>query len=899
MIGQTISHYKILEKLGQGGMGDVYRARDTALDRDVALKFLPSELTRDPAAKPRFIREAQAASALDHPNICTIYEIDETEDDQLFISMAHYEGEVLRERISRGPLPLSDTADIAVQIALGLATAHQKDIIHRDLKTANVFITASGLVKILDFGLAKLSGVTQLTRPQTTLGTVSYMSPEQARGEEVDRRSDVWSLGVVLYEMVTGQLPFKGEFSEALVYSILNEAPTPVTGLRSGVPLEFERIIDKCLAKDPNKRYQHLDDLIVDVNRLKPSLLIEPGLKPAEPSGPTARTRAKKSFGWPVVALAAAVGLVAGILLSPGGREEGTLPEPVRVHTITVSGYDFEPSASPDGRIVAFRSNRDGSPRIWLKQLVGGGEEPLTEGPDVLPKFSPDGSTLLFIRDEGGVRSVYRQSLVGGQVRKLVEDAANAAWSPDAKRIAFIRTRSLEGQRSASIGVADADGTGERIIFDGEQNIGSIRWSPDGKTIVAVGNSVTGNNPDWRILVLDVATGKSHYLDPSGVGHPMSGLSWTAEGDLVVAIAGSLLGDQGNTSSRFVHYDLETGAITTLFWTEYLFPIQGLRASDATVSDIVAPETVVFNQTLARQGLREITLNDPSAPRHGRVLTRTEGRDRQPVYYRDGRHVMFSSSRSGNLDLWTIDPATKRVHQVTDDAAQDWDPGFSPDGSQIVWSSDRSGHLEIWIANADGSAARQLSNDGADAENPTFTADGAWIVYWSSNREKLGIWKIRPDGSDATLLVGGAFLQPEVSPDGRYAAYLFQEHDKLRTFINVVEIETGTVLPFRIGVPTRSGAGNIIFGRVRWLPDGSGLAYVGLDESNRTGIYAQDFVPGKDTSDTRHPLAGFSPDFVSESFGISPDGTRLTLATLELTNRLMLAEGVSGVQPPR
>jgi len=252
------------------------------------------------------------------------------------------------------------------------------------------------------------------------------------------------------------------------------------------------------------------------------------------------------------VALAAAVGLVAGILLFPGAREEGTLPEPARIHTLTVSGYDSEPSASPDGRIVAFRSNRDGTPRIWLKQLVGGGEEPLTEGPDLLPKFSPDGSTLLFIRDEGGVRSVYRQSLVGGQAHKLVEDATNAVWSPDAKRIAFVRARSLEGQRSASIGVADAGGSSERIIHEGEQNIGSIRWSPDGKTIVAVGNSVTGNNPDWRILVLDVATGESHYLDPSGVGHPMSGLSWTAAGDLVVAMASSLLGDQGSTSSRFV-----------------------------------------------------------------------------------------------------------------------------------------------------------------------------------------------------------------------------------------------------------------------------------------------------------------------------------------------------------
>jgi serine/threonine protein kinase len=899
MIGQTISHYKILERLGEGGMGVVYKAEDALLERTVALKFLPAELTRDPAAKPRFIREAKAASALDHPNICTIYDIDETEDNQLFIAMAYYEGEALRERISRGPLPLDDTADIAVQIALGLAAAHQKNIVHRDLKTANVFITSNGLVKILDFGLAKLSGVTQLTGPQTTLGTVSYMSPEQTRGGEVDRRSDVWSLGVVLYEMVTGQLPFKGEFSEALVYSILNEVPTPVTGLRSGIPLEFERIINKCLAKDPDKRYQHLDDLIVDIKGLSPSLLVEPGLEPAEPSRTIVRTRAKRTIGWPVAALAAAVGFVAGILLFPGGREEGTLPEPVRIHTLTVSGYDTDPSASPDGRIVAFGSNRDGSPRIWLKQLAGGGEEPLTKGPDMLPRFSPDGSTLLFIRDEGGVRSVYRQPLIGGQAYKLLEDASEAAWSPDAKRIAFVRPWGREGKRFASIGLADADGSGEQTIFQIQQNLASIRWSPDGRTIAAIANSVSGNNPDWRIVLLDVATGEPRYADPSGVGHPMFGLSWTVEGDLILAISGSLLGDQGDTSGRFVRFDLEKGTVTTLFWSQYLFPIQGLRIGDATVSDIVAPETMVFHQSRVRQGLREITLNDPSAAGSGRMLTYTEGRDRQPVYSHDGRRVMFSSNRSGNLDLWTIDPATKQLRQLTDDAAQDWDPCFSPDGGQIVWSSDRSGHLEIWIANADGSAARQLSNDGADAENPTFTSDGEWIVYWSSNQEKLGIWRIRPDGNDATLLVGGAFLVSDVSPNGRYAAYLFQEHDELRTFINVVEIETGKVLPFRITVPSPLGMGNIIFGRVRWLPDGSGLAYIGLDENNRSGVFAQDFIPGKDTSDTRRPLAGFSSDFVSESFGISPDGTRLTLATLELKNHLMLVDGVSGVRPPR
>jgi TolB-like protein len=264
MIGKTISHYRILEKLGEGGMGVVYKAEDTKLKRVVALKFLPPELTRDHEAKARFIQEAQAASALDHPNICTIYEVGETDDGQTFIAMAYYEGEDLRSRIGRGPLKLEDALDIAVQIAQGLAKAHGQGIVHRDIKPANILITKDGLVKIVDFGLAKLAGV-KLTRTGSTLGTAQYMSPEQARGEDVDARSDIFSLGAVLYEMVTGKHAFPGEYEQATLYAIMNRDPEPVTSLRSGIPMELERIVKKALAKKPSERYQHVDDLIVDL----------------------------------------------------------------------------------------------------------------------------------------------------------------------------------------------------------------------------------------------------------------------------------------------------------------------------------------------------------------------------------------------------------------------------------------------------------------------------------------------------------------------------------------------------------------------------------------------------------------------------------------------------------
>jgi serine/threonine protein kinase/tetratricopeptide (TPR) repeat protein len=269
-----ISHYKILEKIGAGGMGVVYKAQDTKLDRLVALKFLPKQFSINEEEKKRFIHEAKAAAALDHPNICSVYEIDETDDGQMFMAMGYYEGQTIKDKIERrgevtSPLPLNEAINIAIQIAQGLERAHESKIIHRDIKSANTIVTRRDEVKILDFGLAKLKGKTKLTKEGTTLGTVDYMSPEQAAGEAVDHRSDIWSLGVVLYEMVTGQVPFRGEYEQAIMYAIMNEDPEPVTGLRSGIPMELERIINKTLAKDPAERYQGAADLIVDLKKVE------------------------------------------------------------------------------------------------------------------------------------------------------------------------------------------------------------------------------------------------------------------------------------------------------------------------------------------------------------------------------------------------------------------------------------------------------------------------------------------------------------------------------------------------------------------------------------------------------------------------------------------------------
>jgi serine/threonine protein kinase/Tfp pilus assembly protein PilF len=321
MIGKTVSHYRILEKLGEGGMGVVYKAEDTKLKRTVALKFLPPGLTRDPEAKERFLHEAQAAAALEHQHICNIYEIDESEG-QIFIVMSCFDGQTLKEKIESGLLKIDEALKIAIQAAEGLQAAHEKGIVHRDIKSANIMVTEKGQVKIMDFGLAKLKGQTKITKEGSTLGTAAYMSPEQAQGLDVDHRTDIWSLGVVLYEMITGQLPFRGEYEQAVVYSIINEQPEPLTALRTGVPMELERIVNKTLAKDTAERYQHADDLIVDLSKLKKQT--EPEMMTSAKSTPIeAQEKSPKIIFITGALMLAVIIVVGGFFIFKGKQETG------------------------------------------------------------------------------------------------------------------------------------------------------------------------------------------------------------------------------------------------------------------------------------------------------------------------------------------------------------------------------------------------------------------------------------------------------------------------------------------------------------------------------------------------------------------------------------------------
>ncbi len=404
MVGKSILHYRILSKLGEGGMGVVYKAEDTKLERTVALKFLSSQLLGGEEDRARFNREARSAAVLNHPNIATVYAIEEVDGD-LFIVMECIEGQPLHDLLRAGggtPLPLETVVDYATQIAAGLQAAHEKGIIHRDIKSGNIMVTDKGRVKLMDFGLAKITDRTRMTRQGSTVGTAAYMSPEQARGEVVDHRSDIWSVGVVFYEMVSGRLPFRGDYEQAAIYSILNEEPEPLTALRTGVPVAWDGIVTKALAKDPATRYQHVDELPADLratssgsasgSRIAPATL----LRPAAPAKPAAAPSRKKT-PWVVAALMAVAFLVSlGFLARPDPGAGPTLHlniAPLTTKTQQISRTDVPAVAiSPDGMRLAFSMTDEGVTRLYVRAMDRFEAQPLDGTTSaVAPFFSPDG----------------------------------------------------------------------------------------------------------------------------------------------------------------------------------------------------------------------------------------------------------------------------------------------------------------------------------------------------------------------------------------------------------------------------------------------------------------------------------------------------------------------------
>ena len=879
--GSMLGPYEVLSLVGAGGMGQVYRARDTRLGRIVALKILPPHRSAIRDFADRFQREARAVSSLNHPNVCALYDVGEA-DGVSYLVMEFLEGETLRDKM-RERIAIRTAIEIAMQVAYGLAAAHRKGLVHRDLKPENIFVTRDGVVKVLDFGLVKAvereddPAVTiRRTEPGLMVGTAHYVAPEQIRGEAVDHRADIFSFGVVLYEMLSGQPPFDGDSAVDTMARTLHDEPRPLGELVPDLPPGLDPIAARCLSKDPDDRFVSARDLAFALDAIsRGSRSPQPFTRPQRDSRvrPTSRVKTMRSRA--VLGLAAVSGLALVII---GGRylaRDAAPPAPPATRTLTHSGKDHSPAASPDGRLIAFVSSRDGSRRIWLKQLADGTEVALTSGPnDAHPRFSPDGASVIFTR----ATSIYRVAVVGGEARKLIDDATDGDFSPDGRQLVFSRDRRVGERRISTICISDTSGGNVRELAASENvELWFPRWSPDGDWIAVTRrprSSVGGS-----VLLLRTGSDEQRVVErrePHGV---LSSVAWTRDGSafLVAELEGinAVAIRSRGSAARVMRYERATKSLYTVLWNPH---------ASADTIDLLADGRIVFTEDFTRINLQEV------GPTGSRWLTRGSAVDRQPTYAPDGKHVVFCSDRGGSPDLWELDVASGSVRRLTDDPGVDWDPAVTSDG-KLLWSSSRGGHFEVWLANGDGSAARQLTSDGVDAENPTSPAIGERVFYDSSNPEKEGLWRIERDGSGATRVYEGETAHPEASADGKYVVFHAPEADS--AMVQVVRVEDGALFTVARGLRPRDA------GRSRWLGASHTIVFEADDEQGRSGLFAQDFVENADTSASRRRLAGFDSATAVETFAVSPDGQRIVLSLLEPSTSLMLATPDRGTSPER
>ena len=817
MIGTTLSHYKVLEKIGSGGMGDVYVAEDTELGRKVALKVLPAEMAASEDRRARFKREARAIAALNHPNIVTVYSVEEA-DGVHFMTMELVRGKTLSELQPRNGFALSKFLEISIPLADAVTAAHQEGITHRDLKPDNVMQGDDGRVKVLDFGLAKPKAGFSLdandsglpTRHKTEegsiLGTVNYMSPEQAEGKSVDERSDIFSLGILFYEMLTGQRPFDGDTPASTLSAIIKDTPQSASDLKPSIPRDLAKLLRRCLTKDPERRFQTCKDVRNELEDLKEAL----STGELQASVAPVSTRARSSRFW---VLAGAVALVAlgallGVLLwSPGRSPDGNVPHltnPVQV--TSAIGVENLPTWSPEGGRIAYMSNQSGNWDIWVSQVSGGPAVNLTqdfEGLDVGPSWSPDGSQIAFRsgRDGGGC---FIMSALGGTPRRVVSFAntlgpqrrQRPAWSPDGSKLTCPDRDAQSGP--FAVIVTQASQEVERLPLTGQYGAQDLSWSPDGRFIAYV-DAINWNADTTRLLIMSL----------SGESIPMSdgttevwSPAWSRDGKSLFYTS-----NRGGSKDLWMQELNEDAtpkgdpqAITTgLGIQSASFLADGTRIAYSKGGRFANAWRVPIlrNRTATWSDAEQLTLDQAYV----------QFVDVSP----DGRRLVVNSNRSGFLDLWTLPAEGGEMRPLTNDPAPDWMPSWSPDGQEIAFYSGRAGNRDIFAMPSDGGPIRQLTTHTAGDILPVWSPDGQQIAYVSMREGNLDIWVMSVTGADQKRLTeyGGMDNFPSWSPDGRWIAF-FSDRDG-RPHIWLVAATGGELQRL-----TEQQEGSVS----RWAPDG-------------------------------------------------------------------------------
>jgi Tol biopolymer transport system component len=829
MVSETLAHYRIVEKLGQGGMGEVYVAEDTKLDRRVALKVLPPELA-DPQHLARFEREAKAVAALNHPNIVTLHSVEEA-DGVRFLTMELVEGETLTRSIREGGLPLARFFDIAVAVADALRAAHERGITHRDLKPGNIMLDREGRVKVLDFGLVKLlegesspqrreAPTEALTEEGSILGTVPYMSPEQVQGKTVDHRSDIFSLGVVLYEMATGRRPFEGETSADLMSSILRDTPESVTQLSADYPRHVGRIVKRCLEKDPSRRYQSTLEVRNELENLREE--VDSGEVVSESARAAALAAPRSRRWWPVALAVVTLVVLAAVygLLRPA-EETGATAPPLQAtfsQLTRQAGLEVQPSLSPDGKFLVYASDATGNWDIYLQRI--GGQNPISltagsEEDDLHPAYSPDGDLIAFRseRDGGGI---FLMGATGESVRRLTESGYNPTWSPDGGEILFategVGENPLSRTGVSELWVVEVASGETRSIFKGDAVQPS--WSPRGHRVAYWGLPPDGGQRDIWTVRSDGGDPVPVTDDPPLDWSPV----WSPDG-------------------RYLCFSSDRGGSLNLWRI----------AIDEESGEV---------------------LGEPEP------LTTPSKWSGQLSVSQDGQRIVFTAlERGSNIKRVPFDPMAESVAGAAESVTRSTAPVdsevLSPDGQWLAYRS--SGRQEdLFVVRSDGSDPRRLTDDLHKDRGPSWSPDGERIVFYSDRSGRYELWTIRPDGSGLQQLTdttGRPFWYPKWSPDGSRIAVANEQGTFLFDLSQPPPLSTPEPLP-----PLGEDE---VFQAWAWSPEGRRLAgYVG----NPAGGYLPGLVVYSLDSGEYDRLADLRGGY-NNGWGVTPawlsDGRRL------------------------